>query len=172
MEAMRSRGWWKRWILWWKTDPEELRREVEGYAAITIIGTARGFGCLLAILTGVSMMIFGGFLLWRNSYGPSLWYGLASLTCGFLFSILGGFIFRGKPWAMIGAMAWWTLFINRSVTLAHGYFSSPIEYAAWLAASALGWTTLMHVFYVALRIERVRRARGPAAIAAGQAPPC
>ena len=73
---------------------------------------------------------------------------------------------------MIAAMAWWTLDIICFVKLSYIYLS-PIEFAAWLAASAVGWTTFMHVFYVALRIERLRTGMGgPAAIAAGELPPC
>ena len=113
----RPRDWKRplRWLLWWRTNPEELRCQVEGYSTLGLIGSARGLSLVVATLAGAGRWLLAGYFIMHGLQGrnPAVVVLLDSLLLaeGFLFFSLGRFAYRGKPWAMTGLMALWTFSI-------------------------------------------------------------
>ena len=60
---------WHHWLLWWKIDPVELRRQVKGYDTLPRMYSARGLGCLLAMVVGIWQIMIKGRYLWAMSGG-------------------------------------------------------------------------------------------------------
>ncbi len=157
--SRRKPNWrkWSRWVLWWKIDAAEIQHQVEGYATTHWFFTARGLGLVIMVMAGVSSMMFGGYVLSHYKDAWRMWYGAAGIADGVLFVVLASFTYGGKPWAMIGAIILWSLNILHADSVSDAASSGAIVYAAWLAASALGWTVFLHVLYVALCVERERK---------------
>jgi hypothetical protein len=132
------------WFLWWKIEPEELRRQVREYDSLGVFKSARGVSALLLVLSGAVTIIFA-------CVG---WTGPWSLVDATLFLGLGAFIYRGHRWAIICAMMFWTL------EKVYQLYAKP-QYAIM---AILWWTIYMQAFYIAYRVEKEKRA-APAAIA-------
>jgi hypothetical protein len=126
------------WVLWWKIEPDELRKQVSEYDSVGIIKSARGLSAVLLALSAIATIIFVC-VGWADAW---------SLLDAVLFVGLGAFIYRGHRWAMICAMVLWTL------EKAYGLYAKP-EYAV---ISAVWWTTYMQAFYLAYRVENAKRA--------------
>jgi hypothetical protein len=182
-------GWrmWRDWLLWWRIDPEELRRQMDGYDTLPMFLSARGNCLVIAVGLGVFQTIGGGALLWKLAValqGASGWrhcaaaadceaviaFGAFAFATGLLFPILGRFASRGSTAAMGWMMALWT-----GVCLAVGslwLFWSPYGISSAVTAAGAvflvaGWGCVLRPLRVALRVERQRS--GTAAEAASPA---
>ena len=126
---------WHHWLLWWKIDPVELRRQVKGYDTLPRMYSARGLGCLLAMVVGIWQIMIKGRYLWAMSGGwapieelgwaagviefsrQAVMYrpSFSEFAAGWVLVILGSLVYRGSRAAMRGMMVMWTIdiiFVN------------------------------------------------------------
>jgi hypothetical protein len=158
---------WLYWLLWWKADPDELRRQVEGYTTLTMLRSARGRGLLLAALCGVGNAAVG---VWVASVAvmggwPQIGVGEGNvltvcvvLAEGMAFFLLGCLLYRGSPWAALGLMGLSSFdrVFEAAVSNGHFYPLPGRHIGVWVLISLLAWCLCMHVFYAAFRVERSR----------------
>lgn len=128
------------WILWWRISEEEVQTQVLGYDFLRVWESARGISALLLLLAALvtSAVIFLG-------DRPPLDYVDAGL-CG----VLAVLIFFGYRWAMLAAMAFWTVEKILTPILTPGGVGLVIFTGLW-------WAAYMHIFYLAFRTELARR---------------
>ena len=125
------------WILWWKTDPEELRQGLEDYDSPQLFKRTR---FLAAALLWLSMAISVALILGLHGNVQ----GLADVAVS---GVLSVFILRAQRWAMIVAMIFWTL---EKAFLLGGAPYLIVPQIVW-------WCVYMHVFMLALKVENARR---------------
>lgn len=134
-------GW--RWLLWWEISPEELEGQVENYKTLKITKSARGLSFLLCVASSIITLIFIAFFNMDKT-------GFVDVI---LFIVLGFFIYKGQRWAIIITMILWTiekaLLIYEPITKSN-YSTTSFLQIAW-------WCLYMHAFYVALKVENLRR---------------
>jgi hypothetical protein len=142
------------WLLWWKIDQAELDRQVSQYGSLGFIHSARGMSVLCLVLSctiTACAAFFGAFGMDSTAY-----FDVA------LFAVLALFIYLGHRWAMLGAMALWTL--EKVLIIAQGL--GPTHQVSGMAfGQILWWALYMHPFYFAFRIEQRRRAYAQTAAA-------
>ena len=133
------------WILWWRIDPDELKRQVLEYDYLGLFGAMRGLSALClalsgAITVGMIQFHFGGADQW--SY----------VDVG-LFAFLAVFIWFGHRWAILGAMLLWTA--EKAIMISDSVGTSGA--GARVFMQVVWWCVFMHAFYFAFRIEQRRR---------------
>jgi hypothetical protein len=140
----RRKGW--DWILWWQVDPVDLDEQVRLYGELGIRQSMRGISVLCLLFSMAMTTLF--IVLAANRLDAFSFVDVA------IMGALALFIYLGHRWAMIGAMAVWTL--EKVVTIASQPITAPIQ--------LLWWALFMHAFYFAFRVEQRRRmpARAPA----------
>lgn len=112
-----------KWVLWWRQDQDELRKQVENYNSLKINKSYRGISTLL--------IIFSAFL----TLGLSLtgWSDIpfdeAILTAA-VYLTLAYFIYKGKKWVMIGMMIVWT-FEKAYQLFIYGFSANPVFIFIW-----------------------------------------
>lgn len=154
-------GW--NWLLWWRINPEELKRQVENYKSLKITKSARGVSFLFcmasSILTLLAMLLYIIAFLnldWTKIIAASgLAFGDLSVVGLFevaLIMTLGFFIYKGQRWAIILVMMFWTV---GKYILAYKAISNANS-SQFIPQVGL-WCYFMHAFYVALRVENLRR---------------
>jgi len=134
-----------RWLLWWLIDTGDLRRQIAHYKTLGIVGSARGQSFLLltlsaAITTGMIELVSHD----RSGY----------IDVG-VFLGLGLLILLGQRWAIILAMAFWTL--EKVIQLVQGVSSFQVTPSGAPIVAVIWWSIYMHAFYMALRVENGRR---------------
>ena len=153
MGAGRREGWktLRRWLLWWKIDPAELERQVEGYEKVHRLATAQGFGYLLAVMAAAQAAYGAGLAF---SPGTAALFPVAWFQAGVALSLaaLGGFLLRGSRAAAIGLMVVYSI---QTVFIANCALQTEPA-ASFLLLSLAGWSIFMRVFYLSLRVERER----------------
>jgi TRAP-type C4-dicarboxylate transport system permease large subunit len=149
-QTTKKRASWA-WVLWWQIDPSELDDQVTKYDSLSFIKSARGQAVLCLLLSVVITAV-----ILAISKKPDL-SGLVDVG---LFLILAVFIYSGHRWAMIAAMALWTLekglYIVVGVTAAQ---SGSTSGGGLLFTQVIWWCIYMHAFYFAFRVEQERRKR-------------
>lgn len=138
------------WILWWRVDEDDLRDQVAMYDTLGWFSAARKLSvvCLLISMALTLLVMLAGAI------------GLESYVDIALMVILAVFIYRGHRWAMIGAMALWT--VEKIVTALLGLSGYKPLGAATIVSSLLWWAIYMHAFYLAFRVEQVKRKQAAA----------
>lgn len=129
------------WLLWWRIDERNLRKQMAGYKTLPFYQTMRGVSSLMFLASAVITVAVAVF-----SHKP-----LSLIDAG-LFLILSVFIYLGHRWAMMAGMILWTiekLVIVVSSIVAHNY-AAPVSNVIW-------WAVYMHAIYFAYRIESERR---------------
>jgi len=137
------------WLLWWRLDKEELKRQVNEYETLKITQSARGISFLFQLL---SLVITTGAILFTNIITSS------ALLYVFLYLILGFFIYKGHRWAMIGVMTLSTFatFSNfYSSVVSNSANGTPIINSSLMWALFF-WTITMHFYYLAFKVESLR----------------
>lgn len=137
------------WLIWWRIDKEELKKQVKEYETLKITQSARGISFLFQLL---SVVIATGAILFTNIITVSAFFYV------FLYLILGFFIYKGRRWAMIGIMALSTFatfsnFYNSVV--ANPENGTPIINSS-LMWTLFFWTITMHFYYLAFKVEGLR----------------
>ncbi len=125
------------WILWWRINPSELKRQVDGYLSLNVLESARGISLLCLIVSSVLTILI---MIYKQEYVGFLDV-IILLTLGF-------FMFKGHRWAMITAMIFWTFekiysFINPPF----GMHASPGLFGI------IWWAVYMHAFWLAYQVE-------------------
>ena len=132
------------WLLWWIVDKAELASQVAGYRSRGLFKTARGVACFCLLL---SVAITVGFVALKITPVSSALDAGVSL-------VLAAFIYFGHRWAMLAAMAWWTL---EKVVGIVGVFQGPALGGVQAFTQVIWWCIYMHAFWLAFRVEQARR---------------
>ena len=133
------------WILWWRIDAGELRRQIAQYKTLGIAGSARGHSFLLLVLSAViSAAVIEMVSHDRLNY----------VDAG-IFLVLGLLILAGQRWAIILAMAFWTL--EKAIQVVGAVSNFGTTPSATPIVALIWWAVYMHAFYLALRVENGRR---------------
>lgn len=135
------------WLLWWKIDEQELTKQVTEYRTLGLFRSARGISVLCIALSVVITIAIASFGV------PS--FDAASVAEAAVLVVLAVFIYFGHRWAMVAAMALWTL--EKLSMVALGVGAEPPNGAA-IVPQLIWWCIYMHAFYLALRVEQRRRA--------------
>lgn len=150
---------WGHWLLWWKADPAELRRG-------SLFASRRVGALVAAYVSAVTAMV--AFRLMPYDPATSLVISPGSGMAGFLLLALamgwlafGGLLLRGHRVALPGLMAVGCIEFaaGGGMLLAAGCADWPYHATHWpiLRSGMLlvpTWTMLMHLYYLAFRIER------------------
>jgi len=147
-DKKKSRAFTWSFLLWWKTNPEELKFEVDEYKTLKITQSSRGVSFLYLIFAGV--VSFG-----LNYFAKVDFFWVDS----FIDILLGYFIWRGHRWAMILAMLLWTydkgdILYSGIMGNSYGQFNIPAGNAF---IQIFWWALFMQMFYKAFRVECLRR---------------
>jgi hypothetical protein len=137
-----QRKW--QWLLWWRTDQEEIQDQVDKYETLGWFESARKLSvvCLLiSVIVTIAMVAL-------KVAATGAYFDAA------LFLILAAFIYRRHRWAMVAAMGLWT--IEKAVTAIAGLGTFSIPGISFFF-SILWWAAYMHAFYLAFRVEQERR---------------
>jgi hypothetical protein len=157
MDGSSRNDWkkWGHWLLWWKIDPAELQGQLAGYETLGI-RSARGFGFLLAtIAAAVSLFLAAQSVTpYHNELTPRA-YILVATALGYL--VLGFLLLRGNRRAIFGLMIWSTSDTLYSISMCSLYYPHRESIPFFLLSSVVGWAIYMHVFYLAIRVERERK---------------
>jgi hypothetical protein len=124
-------------FLWWRTNPEEVRRQVAGYDTLRVWQSARGTSALLCLLTVVVTMLLGGYMHLSSGEITTeavIWIAVAIL------------MYRGYRWAFLVGMLLWTFEKGELLFSARG---APIVQVIW-------WTIYMSAFFLAFKVENER----------------
>jgi hypothetical protein len=128
-------------LLWWRTDPVEVQRQIAGYDSLRVWQSARGTSALLCLLTVVVTMLLGGFM--HLSSGEIA-------TEAVVWTIVAILMYRGYRWAFLAGMLLWT-FEKGGLLFSSG--AAPVVQIIW-------WTIYMSAFFLAFKVETDRaRAR-------------
>ena len=141
------------WLLWWMVDATELASEVERYPSRNPLKTARGVGAICLLLSVAITLACVAFKI----IPPS------SILDASISLVLAAFVYFGHRWAMLTAMAWWTL--EKLVGLI-GAFQGPSAAGAQFITQVIWWCIYMHAFWMAFRVEQARRKPAAEAISA------
>lgn len=124
------------WLLWWRQDEEELRKQVKNYSSLKVTRSYRGVATLLLLLSSFLTLIF--------SLSGTI--EKEAIFDAVILGVLSFFVYKGQRWAIIAAMVVWT--IEKGYTLVMG--DSPVMSIVW-------WLALMSPLFGALKVEQVRR---------------
>ena len=128
-------------LLWWRTDPDEVRWQIAGYDTLRVWQSARGTSALLCLLTVVVTTLLGGFM--RMSSNEITIEAVIWITIAIL-------MYRGYRWAFVVGMLLWTF--EKGELLLSGRGAS--------IAQIIWWTIYMSAFFLAFTVEKERaRAR-------------
>ena len=129
-------------LLWWKTDEQEVNKQVEQYNKLSILKSKKGRSfLLLSILALLSFTVGRGTLL----------------NAGLLF-IIAFFVYKGNRWIMMGIMIWMTYFwFNRLYIWIIATSNNGINRQIVPSiATYLFWAIPMHVIFYAYKVEQER----------------
>ena len=141
------------WLLWWRIDEAELEKQVSQYSSLKFVHSIRGISVLclaFSIAITVAFVAFGALGLDASAY----------VDAGIM-AALALFIYLGHRWAMLVAMAFWTL---EKVLLVAGGVGTAQPNGGLVVGQIIWWCTYMHAFYFAFRVEQKRRELAKAAI--------
>jgi hypothetical protein len=127
------------WFLWWQLGPVELAWQVENYGSAEYYKVARG----IAVLCIAAVVAIDALYVSIRHFNPETIYDPA------IFVALAIFIHLGQRWAMLGAMIFWTL-VRLFAILRHPIGVYSVNQLVW-------WCVFMHIFYLAYRVESIRR---------------
>ena len=137
------------WLLWWRINPEALKRQVDDYSTLKFYQSARGMSAMLLLFSSVltiGLMVVGT-SDWSASFDVLIAVGLCIA------------VWRGRRWAIVVAMMYWS--VEKGYQLCHmlppytsirKLNSSPIIPIVW-------WAVYMSPFYLAFKTEEARQSR-------------
>ena len=146
---------WNHWrsLFWWEIWSEELEGQVENYDTLKITKSAKGLSSLFCIASSIITLII---VLATNIVNKP-----SGIVESILFLILGFLIYKGKRWAIIVVMFLWTL--EKFIWVYEAIIKSDYGYSLFI--HILWWCLYMHVFYIALKVENLRKKRNIDALA-------
>lgn len=152
----------RRWPLWCRYDPEEMR----WLYGVPDASQSRRVGFFLAATVALAAAVAAGYSLGQGDVAG----GAFRVADGPAFLVLGCLAYRGKSWASLGLMALYTVEPTAAHLIGHTHGTTylPDRFGLWPADVLLAWAMWMRVYYVAFRAERrqAASASGPDALAA------
>lgn len=139
----KGRSLW-RMLLWWRLDQDELNRQIAEYHSLKITQSARGQSLLLLIFSACVTTLLIAFFSWSTD----------AFFDVFLALFLGYFIYKGHKWAIIGAMAYWSL--AKAYLVFDGFQTSPGKSSPSPIIHLVWWAIYMSPFYLAYKVEQAR----------------
>jgi len=133
---------------WWKTDPDELAKQVDQYSTLKVWQSARGVSALLCVFSFVVTVLLGRWVL-NLSNGT-----LAAEVI--IWGLVAVFMYRGHRWAFVLGMILWTL-EKGSILLGNPRSATPVVQVIW-------WLIYMKWFTLGYRVEKLRQSK-PSAVA-------
>jgi hypothetical protein len=130
-------------LLWWRTDPAEVEKQVAGYTTLRVWQSARGISALLCVFSAAVTMLLGNFI--HLSTGE-IYAEVA------IWSTVGILMYFGLRWAFILGMILWTI---EKATMLFSGGAAPIVQIIW-------WAIYLNAFFLAFKVES-RRAEIPVA---------
>jgi len=127
------------WILWWRLDEDEVKRQVDEYHKLKITQSARGISFLLFIFSAIVTAL----TVWAGG-----WDSFSFVDVG-IFLILGFLIYKGIRWATIVAMLLWTF--EKGYSLFSSASGSGVLWAI------LFWVVYMHYLFLTYKVESARK---------------
>jgi hypothetical protein len=127
------------WVLWWRVSPEELKKQVDGYATLKIHSSARGISFCLLLLSSVLTVI---------AIAVNI-VGIYATIDAVLLLALGICILKGQRWAMVLAMILWS-YEKLGQVFGVSTHVNIVTVLIW-------WVIYMHAFWLAYRVENERR---------------
>ena len=134
------------WLLWWRIDPDEVTRQVEGYRTLSIWKTARGSAALCLVFSAAISVLF---VVLNRSDG-----GLIDVV---IMLILAALIYFGQGWACLAAMVVWS--VEKAWLFVAGV-SGQNPNGGQGIVQLIWWCFYMHAFLLAFRVERRRKQAG------------
>jgi hypothetical protein len=127
-------------LMWWKTDPIEVEKQVAQYDSMKVWQSGRGMSLLLCAFSVALTTLLGSWLKLSGStiIGEAVIWGL-----------LGLFMYRGHRWAFVAAMILWTV-EKGTMLLAGSPSGNPIVQVIW-------WAVYMNAFMLGFKVEAARR---------------
>src|SRR5262245_62790654 len=110
---------------WWKTDPDEIAKQVDQYSTLKVWQSARGVSALLCVFSFVVTVSLGRWVL-NLSNGT-----LAAEVI--IWGLIAVFMYRGHRWVCVLGMSLWAL-EKGAVLLGNPRYASLVATASW------GWT--------------------------------
>lgn len=132
------------WLMWWRTNPEEIQEQALEYHNLKIHQSARGVSVLCLIFS-----FFVSCLFVYLGEVPS-----ENLIDAFALLVVAFFIYRGHRWPIIFSMIYWTVVKGWQI---FDYIVAGQAGMFW--PMFIWWTIYMHAFYMALKIENLRRSK-------------
>jgi hypothetical protein len=163
------RGEWKtgwHWLLWWKIDPDELRRQTETYNSLGTY-SIRGIASIFAVVSGFVNAFWGVRLAIStlDDGWPTIGVNESGIVTdcvllaeGVTFLLLARLLYRGEAWTAIVLMGLCSFDRLFEAALSHGHvYSLRGGHPGVVAVVALlAWCCCMHAFWTAFCVERQR----------------
>jgi hypothetical protein len=127
----------------WKMDEEELKNQVENYNTLGFFKSARKVATALMIFAAIISLIYA-MIGWFPS---EVWIDIV------LILVLAFFVYKGKKWAMIVAMIYWTF--DKGLQLISGFSTEDFS-GGNIIMPILSWAIFMGAFWQAYQVERAR----------------
>jgi len=125
-------------------DEEELKNQIENYNTLVFFRSARKVATALMIFSAIITLIFV-MVGWLSS---ETWIDIV------LILILAFFVYKGKKWAMIVTMIYWTL--SKGLQIVSGFSAEDFS-GGNIIMLILWWTIFMEAFWQAYQVETARR---------------
>jgi len=129
-------------LLWWKTDPVEVQKQVAQYMTLKPWQSARGISMLLCLFSVVVTALLGS----RMELSQE-----TIIAESIIWSTLGLFMYRGHRWAFLVGMVLWTLAKGTLLLGGVAIGAAPIVQIIW-------WAIYLSAFYLGFTVENARRA--------------
>lgn len=130
------------WFLWWIVDDAKLAKEIARYGERNPFKTARGVSALCLLLSVVITIVVVALKVFPAN---------ALIDAG-ISLFLALFCYLGHRWALLSAMAWWTL--EKGVSIVESLTGSN---GGFIFTNLIWWAAYMGAFWLAFRVEQERR---------------
>jgi hypothetical protein len=129
-------------LAWWKTDPQEIEKQVAQYHTLRVWQSARGISLLLCMFTVAATALLRG---------PMNLSGEAIIVEAVIWTVVGFLMYRGQKWAFVAGMVLWT--ISKATLVFNGAApGTPFVQVIW-------WAIYMNAFMLGFRVEKSRATR-------------
>lgn len=125
----------------WAMDKRELKNQIENYNTLGFFKSSRKLATALIIFIAITTLI-----LVITNWAFASWIDVISAL------VLAFFVYKGKRWAIIITMAYWTL-----STVFKVVYASSIENLGSVLMPIIFWALFMGVFWQAYQVERERK---------------
>jgi len=143
MEEKKQSGSFLTDLFKWKMEEKELQNQIENYDTLGFFRSARKVATALMIFSAIITLIFA-MVGW---FSFEIWIDVV------LILILAFFVYKGKGWAMIIIMIYWTF--SKGLQLVNS-FSTENFSGGNIIMPVIWWALFMGVFWQAYQVEKAR----------------